>query len=132
MEFKQVVSLEQAQAEVERMLDIKRVKPLRRAALEPAMKIVVEAIQYGEVIFNEDGSIIQNLSMPIPNVSKLEYKAHVAASVINAKLKALGNYSPAQKLAVNIQCYTGLAAQVVDMLEPADRDVADCLALFFG
>lgn len=126
------VKIDEATAEldVRGYLNKKKLFPAQVEKLEGAIDVVKQAVMYGFVVFNEDGSITQTLIEPISSLDKIEYKPRIAASEINKRVAALKKDGPAERLLCYVQAYTGLLATQVNQLETQDRQVTDCIALF--
>ena len=135
--FDEVMPFEVALEDVSAFLDKKKIYPKRRAFLNSMAEIVAEAVQYGQVVINDDGSITQKLLDPIndqkgnPVLTELKYKARVEPATINKLLqenKLPGNDG---RTMVYTTAYTGEPAAMINKLEPTDRNTCDAITLFF-
>ena len=131
MDFKVVVPLETAESEINALLDQKNMMPKRRVALAEVIENVIEAITFGLVSVNEDGTITQKLVVPVGGLSELKYAARVEPSVIQMAIKRLGSESASSRQMVYLKAYTGELENTINKLEPVDRNTSDCIALFF-
>ena len=122
---------DQAEAEVNALLDKKNIFPKRREALQQAVDSVVEAMQYGFVTINEDGTITQNMITPVDSVSVITYKARIAPEVMNRQIASLKIDNATTRNVAYIKAYTGLLENVINKLETTDRNTAESIALFF-
>jgi len=131
MDFKIVISQEQAEKEVADLLDKKGIFPKRREQLTNAIDAVVEGIVYGFVAIADDGTITQTLSAPFDSVTEIKYASRISPETVN-KAVANGKQDSAQaKMNTYIGLYTGLLSAQILKLEPSDKNIADSISLFF-
>lgn len=128
MELIEKMPVEQAKNEIHAFLDRKRMKPLKRKEFEKAIDLVAEAMQFGEVVINDDGSITQTLGEPLGETTELKFKARVAPEHM---VKAEQQGSPRGRTGVYVREYTGLTDNQINRLSPPDWDTASCISLFF-
>jgi hypothetical protein len=119
-----------ARQEVDTFLDGRKMMPRFRKSIEAAIETIVEAIVYGIVAINDDGSITQNLVTPVDSRESLTYKPHVTAFDMNAALIKAKAQSQIERNVVYITTYTGCLTSTVNKLEPTDRSNADSIAFF--
>lgn len=136
--FEVKIAQEVAQDEVEKLLDLKRIMPLKRKDLAKPIEILVQAISLGYAVVDEKGMITQTLVDPVldtssnPVLEKLEYKARLDPTTVNkriSELKAGSNQS------VLLTCYasiaTGQPSGIINKLDSTDRDTCDAICALF-
>lgn len=135
--FEEVMPFDVAMKEVSTFMDKKKIYPRRRQALQGIMEIVAEAIQYGQVVINDDGSICQTLLEPVVDqnktvvLAKLEYKARVEPSVINKMIQDNKVPGTDARNMIYTTAYSGEGAGMINKLESTDRNTCDAITLFF-
>lgn len=120
-----------AKQDLDNLLDKKRIKPSRRVDLEKCIAVIIEAITFGYVSINEDGSISQKLICPVNQFEAIEYKSRVEPSAIQSKLSLLkvDNYN--SRLMVYTQAYTGCISSQINSLEPCDKETCEAITTLF-
>ena len=131
MEFSIVMQADQAEDEVNRLLQQKKIMPKRREALQIAVDSVVEAMTFGLVSISEDGTITQKLATPILPIETLVYVPRVAPETIMKKISELRVDNQTNRNMCYLKAYTNQSEGVINKLEPADRNIADSIAFFF-
>jgi hypothetical protein len=131
MDFKILVSKEQATSEVDNYIASRVIKPSRREKLSDAKDVFIEAIMYGWLVINDDKTITQNLIHPVGDFNTFTYKFRVQADVIEAEKQRLKASTGSDIILINWCAYTGDVPNVYRKLEPADRETAEALTLFF-
>lgn len=130
-ELKQVLTEEQATAELNEFFDRRIIFPKRREQLAAPIEAVVEAMTYGHVVINADGTITQKLCVPVGNVTELTFAADVPASTMSKLISNLKVYTQTNVNLEYISAYTTTIKGVVEKLHPTDRNLADALAFFY-
>lgn len=118
-------------AEVNAFMDKKVILPKRRQQLEAVVEAVVEGIMLGYIAINEDTSIEQTLIKPAGELTTIKYAARVAPEVMSKRIADLKTDNQTNRTLEYQKAYTGLLGAQIQKLEPADRNLADCIALFF-
>jgi hypothetical protein len=130
-DLKQVMTLEMATTEVDNYISRRVIKPSRLEKLEDARKTIIEAVQYGWVVINEDNTISQSLIESVGTYDTLKYKFRVPANVIETEKQRVKAKDFFDTLAVVFCAYSDMPLNVYKQLEPADKETADCIILFF-
>lgn len=130
-EFKIVVDQETATKEVENYIKRRVIKPLRLSKLADAKDNLIEAVMYGWLTINDDGTIIQNLLEPVGEYKSIKYKYRVPADVIEMEKQRTKGFDATQNLLIYWSSYTDEQPNLYRKLEPMDKDTADSLTLFF-
>ena len=132
------VDPEVALQEVNALLDKKKLLPKRREALQAPIDAVAEAVSLGFVEIAADGSITHNLIDPIvdvvtrePVLSKLTYKARLDPATVNKKLGELKALTQVTQTALISTLLTDQPIGIINKMEPQDRNICDCISLFF-
>jgi hypothetical protein len=131
MTFEQKISPEQAENEINALLDRKGVLPKQRERLGPAIEAVVEGMSLGFVDINDDDTIVQRLIKPLPSLTELKYAARIDPARINKQISELRIDTQTNRNLVYITAYTGQVTGTIQKLEGADRNIADSIAFFF-
>lgn len=135
--FNEVVSIEVAEKELEAWVSRKKLLPSRLKAVKEILPVLVEPIQYGYISINADGTILQKLIEPIcdsngiPVVTEFTYKARVTPTEQNNAYAALKDKSLDSKTMAVLSLLTDQLPAMINKLENQDRQIADCIALFF-
>ncbi len=125
------VYAEAAEKEVSALLDKKNIFPKRREQLQPVIEAVIEAITYGFVAIAEDGSIVQTLVTPVGGITELKYADRVAPAIMSKVIGALKVDNQSARNIAYVNQYTGILTATLEKLEPADRNIAESISLFF-
>lgn len=130
-DFKIVVDQETATKEVDSYIKRRVIKPLRLSKLADARDNFIEAVMYGWLTINDDGTIVQNLIEPIGEYRNIKYKYRVPADVIEMEKQRTKGFDATQNLLIYWASYTDEQPNLYRKLEPMDKDTADSLTLFF-
>ncbi len=131
MEFTQKMSFEAATEEISKLLDQKKIFPKRREQIQVGIDAVAEAMQYGYVVIEADGRIVQTLVTPVGEVTQVTYAARVSPDAISKQLGALKVYNQPNVSMVYMKAYTNLMEPTIHKMEPTDRNTAEAITLFF-
>lgn len=130
--FTEKIAPAMAEAEVDKLLDLKKILPKRREVLkETSIPYVIEAVSLGLVEIGTDGTITQTLVDPVNGVDKLQYAARIPAAKVQEALGRLKELTVQTKINTYLTLYTGQLPTVINNLEPTDRNTAEAIALFF-
>lgn len=134
------VAKEVADAEIKAWLDWRRVMPAQREAYKGHIEILAEAIQYGMLVL-EDNAFTQKLHFPITPPKKgteeieattgLSYMKRVTTLDLIKPLQDVKSDDGDARIVAYIACMTKQAKQIVKLLDPADKRVADSIVVFF-
>lgn len=131
MTFVPKVAEEIATAEVNALLDKKRIMPKQRERIKLAVEAVIEAVVYGLVTIHEDGSITQTLDTAKGGITEIKYKDRVEPFEVNKELQRVNARTGDAVTLAYQKLYSGQPADIFLKLEPNDKNIADCIALFF-
>lgn len=139
LDLKEVVSLEQAELEVEQLLDLNRVMPLKRSRLKLPIETLVEAVQYGYLSLDfKENTAVQKLQEPITDnggsvvLSQMTIKLRVSTETLNKAVSSLKQGASQSALMLKYaSIFTGEAEGIISKLCIADRDVIDSFCSLF-
>jgi len=129
------VSKEQAQIEVTDWLDSKRVKAKKREKQKDTIETLVEAIEEGDLIFDQDTKVMtMKLAFGIgkdDNIKELNFKPRANVGEVNSYLKKVKTDDADGRLLCYVYALTGQPAAVIDCLDTEDYALALSIAIFF-
>ena len=131
MAFEIKVKEDVARQEIEQLLEKKLIFPERIIQIEKAIEEVVTGVKYGFIVINDDETIVQTLMRPCDTVTELKYKPFVSPTEVNTALKNMTKETFKNTCLAYIKCYTGQTEAKINQLHPADRNLAECISLFF-
>lgn len=135
--FKEVISIELAEQELDAWVSRKKLLPSRMKAVKEILPVLVEPLQYGFLTIQADGSIDQKLIEPVcdsngvPVLSSLKYKARVTPTEQNNAFAATKDKTVEGRTMAMLSLLTGEMPAMINKLENQDRQIADTIALFF-
>ncbi len=112
-------------------MDTLNIMPKRREALAAAIPAVTEALQYGLLTINKDGSMVQRLATPVVGLTELTYKPRLPYLLVKKAFGALKQETGTTRTYAVLKLYTGKTQTELDNLEAADTNIAESIALFF-
>ena len=132
----EVVSYEQAQKEISKWLDMRRVSPMRRkSAFKREIERLEDAVMYGALIVNEDLSLRHVLHNPITNskgtetLSELTYKSRVRVEDVD--YRGIKNDDADGRMLAFISALTGVPKPILRKLDFEENSLAQTIAGFF-
>jgi len=138
MSFEIKIDYEVALKDVNAYLDKKRMLPKRRETLTPAVEAVAEGISLGFIVIANDSTITHTLIDPIKDkvtgenaLETLTYKSRLEPSEVNKKISALKVQNQTTQTVAVASLLTEQPVGMLDKLEPQDRNICDCISLFF-
>lgn len=128
----ELVNRETAQADIQRWIEAKRIKGSILEAKKPQIEMLIQAVQDGDLIVNEDCTLTQNLLFEPGGETKLTYKTRITQIDIDkAKEHVKGNDFDTLILRTQY-ALTGAMVNVLRNLDlSTDRVLADTIAVFF-
>lgn len=132
---KSSITREVAEAEVNKWLDFKGVTERKREKQKDNIESLIDSVESGQLILNDDHSFTQVLSVPMNGeipVREIKFKPRVPVSVFQIQLQGIkaGN-DPLGVVIAYISGLTGLPKGVVRALDSDDYAVASAIAVFF-
>lgn len=124
MKTKTGLTPELAKKEVEKWLDIKRVRPKKREKLKDQISLMCEFFEDGTFILNDDGKIVQNLLFETGGKKELVYESRLSINKLN-EFDHQSHY-------VNVvSALTGELTGVIAGLDSEDTEPALVITSFF-
>ena len=127
-----------AGTEIEKWLDFKRVKPVKRQAFAAHIGVLIQAVSYGDIEITKDFKITHNLNVPIldadnnPVYSKMEYAARINAQALNEALGDAGNDSEIANTIAYGSALSNLPVAIIRKLDTSDLSIISALSVFFA
>jgi len=128
------ISYELAQAEVEKWLSKNRIKSSKRKASEPVIESLIEAVMYGQLVFDENLIITQNLDFPLGedgSLKSLTYKERITKKEVDDKLSAMKNKDGSASITAYVAALTLQPVAIIDKLDTRDYSISQSIAVFF-
>ena len=128
------VSQEQAQLEVEKWLDMKRVSPKKRETYADAIESLVDAVVFGQLVLTDDLHFVQTLDVPTEGdapVTELKFKPRLKVGEVHSQMNGVKSGDADGRVTALIAALTGKPKGVVKALDTTDYSVAQNIALFF-
>lgn len=135
--FEIVIPFEDCQSDVKKYLIKKKMLPLRMKALEGPIDAVAEAMSLGFLIIGDGDVITHTLIEPVKDstgavsLDKLTYKARLSPADVNKKISELKVLTQATQTAAISSMLTDQPVGILNKMEPQDRNICDCISLFF-
>lgn len=135
--FKVEIDYDTALADINAYIDKKRLLPKRRESLQAPIEAIAEAISLGFIVIGDNDIITHTLIDPIKDSAgniaydKIIYKSRLDPSIVNKKISELKVLTQATQTAVISSLLTDQPIAVLNKMEPQDRNICDCISLFF-
>lgn len=87
-----MIDAEKAREEVEQWLDLRKVKPREREQKAEDIETLIEAVRYGEIAIQEDGTLLQELTEEVPGstpTTSLTYKKRLNVALLRQEQKGV-------------------------------------------
>lgn len=128
----ELVNRKTAQAEIQRWIEAKRIKGAILEAKKPQIEILIQAVQEGDLIVNEDCTLTQNLVFETGGETKLTYKTRITqADIDKAKENVKGNDFDTFILRTQYALTDAMVNVLRNLDLSTDRVLADTIAVFF-
>lgn len=134
--MKEVMPIEQAEAEVTAWLDKKKITNTRRSNAKTIIENLVEAVQYGTLSISGDGAITHTLAFPVEDgkgqtlLSALVYTRTTTDETVKA-YDALRINIPETQLMALVSVLTKQPYGYITKLDSTDLNISKCIAVFF-
>lgn len=132
--MKEQISYELASAEVEKWLSKNRIKASKRKASEPVIESLIEAVMYGQIVFDENLVITQNLDFPLgedASVKTFTYKERITKKEVDDKLSVMKNKDGSASITAYVAALTTQPVGIIDKLDTRDYSISQSIAVFF-
>lgn len=134
MKEKTKVSREKAVEELNKWLDAKRITGNKRKSNEEIEEELIDAIEEGWLVLNDDFSFTQKLKFPIEGTSKIEELKHqfrVKVGELNAKLRGVKMDDVVGRVQTYVAVLTDQPKGLIGALDTADYSIASSIATYF-
>lgn len=130
-----VVSRETAELEVNKWLDFKGVTERKREKQKDNIEFLIDSVESGLLILNEDHSFTQVLIVPFENeipIKEIKFRARCPVSVFQKQLQGIkASNDPLGVVMAYISGLTGQPKGIIQALDSDDYGVASAIAVFF-
>jgi hypothetical protein len=126
------VSREVAEKDVERWLDFKRVKGLKREKNKEAIESMIECVMDGTLVVDEECVITHNLLFPLGNdesIRELKYAPRLTVGRISEYTK--NSKTNDERVCGYISALSGQANGIISKMETEDYSVVGNVVIFF-
>jgi hypothetical protein len=129
--MEEAVSIEVAQADMERWLDGTKVMPSKRVAAKVDIEMMTEAIQDGLLVVNEDLTITHKLLYPLEAISELNYKSRLSVEEPKSRLQQFKSDDVHGMIHAYVATLTKQPLAVIGKLDRKDYRISTAIAGFF-
>lgn len=132
-EKKPAITKEIATEEVNGWLDYKRVRPSKRQEKEDHVQGMIECVEDGIFVINEDFTITFNVLWPeeIGNIKTLTFKPRISDREIDNYYKRLDKKSTTSFILARKAALTGINTTILMNMDTEDSTIADHITAFF-
>lgn len=126
------VSREVAEKDVERWLDFKRVKELKREKNKEAIESIIECIMDGTLVIDDECVITHNLLFPLgndENIKELKYAPRLTVGRISEYTKNAKTND--ERVRGYISALSGVSNGLLSNMETEDYSVVGNVVIFF-
>ncbi len=130
---KQVIKLDKATSEVGRWLDYRRVRPQVREESEDEIGNLISAVQYGDIIIDDNCNITVKLAFPIgkTEIPEIIIKPRVDLSQIRQQMKGTKPNDLHGTLMAYAAALTGHPKGIFNTIESGDWRLVRAIVGFF-
>ena len=124
---------DKAVEELEKWFEAKKISGNKRKTNEDIEEELVDAIEDGYLVLNDDHTWTQKLKFPIDNanVSELRHAFRINIGVLNAKLRGVKIDDIAKRVQSYVCVLTDQPNAVVGSLDTVDYSIASSIATYF-
>jgi len=131
-----VVSLDVAQAEVEKWLDYKKVSQGKRDKQKAQIEVLVDAVCDGTLVLKEDLTWVHNLKFPVTLADKeelktLSYKPRISQGEAHMHLQRFKADDVDGRVLAYVLALTKTPQDFIKRLDTEDSSIAQGIAIFF-
>ena len=134
MENGKKVSPQVAMQEVERWLDLKRIKASKRESNADTIEGLAESFEDGTLTLDDKGSITMNLTFGIgenESIKQLKFKPRISVGEIHQSLKGIKGTDADARIIAYMAALTGQMPAVIRKLDTTDHGIASGIVVFF-
>jgi len=128
-----VISENIARRDIDKWLDVKKIRPKKREEKKESIDKLVDAVMDGMLSVENDGSkLVQKLIHPIGEIRELSYKSRISLAEKNRHTLGVniaedfGGY-----ILAHVAALTDKPKTLVGKMDTEDNDIANSIALFF-
>ena len=128
------VSREKAVEELERWLNAKKITGNKRKSNEDIEEELIDAIEEGYLVLNEDNSFTYKLKFPLDGenpITELKFAFRVKIGVLNAKLRGIKIDDLSGRIQTYIAVLTDQPKGLIGALDTSDNSIASAIATYF-
>jgi len=125
------ISADVAEADVTRWLNHKKVFDSTRNEHKDKINLLIEGIQNGVLVINEDFTITHKLLHPLDGVTELTYRARINDNMLRDYYKGVANDDGDERLRAVIGCLTEKARGIIAKLDSLDKKLSIAIGIFF-
>lgn len=134
MKEKTKVNRETAVEELNKWLDAKRITGNKRKSNEEIEEELIDAIEDGWLVLNDDFTFTQRLKFPIQGtteINELKHAFRVKVGELNAKLRGVKTDDIVGRVLTYVSVLTDQPKGIIGALDTADYSVASSIATYF-
>lgn len=123
-----------AESEVQKWLDFKRIGDKKREAQKPQIEVLVDAVEDGDLVLDEQMVFVHTLKFPLMNeqpVKELSYKPRLSVLDIHSKLEGVKSSDADGRVLAYVAALAGKPRQIIKSLDSEDYAISQALAIFF-
>lgn len=132
-QFNKAIPRDKAVEELEKWLEAKKISGNKRRSNEDMEEELVDAIEDGYLILNDDNTWTQKLKFPIDNanVSELKHAFRINIGVLNTKLRGTKIDDIAKRVQIYVSVLTDQPNAIIGSLDTVDYSIASTIATYF-
>ncbi len=120
--------------DVNSWLDYKKVSPSKRQANEQSIETMVNAIEDGDLVVNEDKTLTLTLKIPVTGEVKFDtlvFQPRIPVETLHNSLGGVKATDVDARLLAHVSALTSKGKALIKKLDTEDYDVARAIATFF-
>ncbi len=128
---KSVMTLELAQAEIEKWIEYKKLDEDEIEEKESQIKTLVTAVKNGRLTLAEDFKMTQTLKFPLDKLKELTYAPRLSVDTISMKVGMIDATNPILLMSAHAAASAGVVVGLIQKLDTGDNKVAQAIGSFF-
>lgn len=120
--------------DINRWLDAKRIREKKREQNKDLIDVLVEAVEDGILIVQEDNSLTMDLAFGIgegESIKKLTFKPRLRIDEVKPHLERVKSSDGDGRLMAYVTALTGQPTKLIYSMDTSDQSLATSIALFF-
>ena len=130
------INYKQAKAEFDRWVEAKKLSSKTLEKHRDDEETIIDAIQEGYLVLDEDLNLIQELKFPIEKagITQLQYPLRITEGELAASTKGIRGIDDlvGQMVIGYVSALTGIVKGHIRILDPVDMSIAKAIAAFFS